>query len=179
MVAELGRAAEREAGAGERRLYLTCTMQGMSYLVPTAPIREVEAIGAVTPVPHTPPWLRGVMNLRGEIVAVIDLVQFLGLPRESGPGTEALICTDGDLIVALAVDTVSAIRPLAAEDILPLPEQHLEGLREAAGRYLVGLHRVQDELLGVLDLVGLLRALGMTGTAGVDGAEPPRAGEVR
>lgn len=173
MVAELGREAEREAGADARRLYLTCTMQGMSYLVPTAPIREVEAIGAVTPVPHTPSWLRGVMNLRGEIVAVVDLAQFLGLPREGGPGAEALVCADGDLIVALAVDTVSAIRPLAEGDILPLPERRLEGLRGAAGRYLVGLYRVQDELLGVLDLIGLLRALGMAGTAGADGAEPP------
>jgi chemotaxis signal transduction protein len=136
-----------DGAAGEEpRLYLTCTMAGMSYLVPTGVVREVEEVGAVTPVPATPQWLRGVMNLRGTISA------------------EALICAlDDELTLALAVDTVSTIRTLAQTEILPLPEQAAAETRDPVFQYLTGLYRVTpgdaDGLLGVLDLTGLLRTL--------------------
>ncbi|HEX5506065.1 MAG TPA: chemotaxis protein CheW, partial [Thermomicrobiales bacterium] len=67
-----------------RRLYLTCVLQGIGYLLPGEDVREVEALGALTPVPHTLPWLRGVMNLRGAVVPVVDLARFLGFAREAG-----------------------------------------------------------------------------------------------
>ena len=80
------------ASDGARQIYLTCAMHGASYLVPMAAIREVEEVGGLTPVPNTPPWLRGVMNLRGMIVGVVDLAQFLGLAADQALSTEALIC---------------------------------------------------------------------------------------
>jgi len=71
---------ERQAPVQEAdRLYLTCALAGKRYLLPTRMVREVEEIGAITPVPATPTWLRGVMNLRGTIVPVIDLAHFLDL----------------------------------------------------------------------------------------------------
>jgi len=154
-----------DGAAGEEpRLYLTCTMAGMSYLVPTGVVREVEEVGAVTPVPATPQWLRGVMNLRGTIIAVVDLAHFLGLTAVPGNSAEALICAlDDELTLALAVDTVSTIRTLAQTEILPLPEQAAAETRDPVFQYLTGLYRVTpgdaDGLLGVLDLTGLLRTL--------------------
>ena len=174
--------------AGARQLYLTCVVGGETYLVPAKAIREVEEVRAVTPVPTTPGWLLGVMNLRGAIVGVVDLARFLGLggashaglralsglaglPGLAGPATaEALICGEDETMVALAVDAVSAIRPLAAAEILPLPEPHGEAAVAPATRYLAGLYRAPDQtgpgaagLLGVLDLERVLRA--------VDGSE--------
>jgi purine-binding chemotaxis protein CheW len=154
---------------GNGRLYLTCTLAGARYLIPTHAVREVEEVGAITPVPATPSWLRGVMNLRGTIVSVVDLAHFLGLIAEPGSWTEALVCTagmpgrdsDDDLLLALSVEAVSNIRALTRADILPLPEQ---GTGEAA-RYLTGFYRASSrddagaDLLGVLDLEALLDAL--------------------
>lgn len=157
--------APPDVAAGEApRLYLTCTMAGMSYLVPTSAVREVEEVGAITPVPATPRWLRGVMNLRGAIVAVVDLALFLGLTAMPGAGTEALICTlDDDLTLALAVDTVSTIRTLTQAEILPLPEQATGETRDPVFHYLTGLYRVASGdaagLLGVLNLTSLLHTL--------------------
>jgi purine-binding chemotaxis protein CheW len=158
----------REAGATQ--LYLTCVLAGAHYLVPASAVREVEEVGAITPVPATPTWLRGVMNLRGMIVGVVDLAHFLGLVTDQAPGTEALICTprsegregDDEVLIALAVDAVSNIRTLTAADLLPLPDQPQA---EAVAAYLIGLYRAPagaargEELLGVLDLEALLRAL--------------------
>lgn len=173
------RAAGREPGAGQ--LYLTCVLVGARYLVPASAVREVEEVGAITPVPATPPWLRGVMNLRGTIVGVVELAQLLGLAPEQGeltPGTEALLCAprgegrDGEdeLLIALAVEAVSNIRTLAAGELLPLPEQPSSG---ALAPYLIGLYRAPaganrgDELLGVLDLEALLRTLAIDGAGAV------------
>jgi purine-binding chemotaxis protein CheW len=167
--AELQRTAVwRDGGAGQ--LYLTCMLAGARYLVPASAVREVEEVGAITPMPATAPWLRGVMNLRGTIVGVVDLAQFLGLVADQGLGTEALICAPGgagragddDLLIALAVEAVSNIRTLGPRDLLPLPEQPQSG---AMAAYLIGLYRAPagvnrgEELIGVLDLDGLLRAL--------------------
>ncbi len=167
--AELQRtAARRDEGAGQ--LYLTCVLAGARYLVPASAVREVEEVGAITPMPATPSWLRGVMNLRGTIVGVVDLAHFLGLAADQSLATEALVCAprgagregDDDLLIALAVEAVSNIRTLAATDILPLPEQPQSG---AIAAYLIGLYRAPagvnrgEELLGVLDLEALLHAL--------------------
>ncbi len=161
-------AARRDGGAGQ--LYLTCMLAGARYLVPASAVREVEEVGAITPMPATPPWLRGVMNLRGTIVGVVDLAHFLGLVADQSLGTEALICApkgaggdgDDDLLIALAVEAVSNIRTLAVADVLPLPEQSQSG---AITAYLIGLYRAPagvnrgEELLGVLDLDALLHAV--------------------
>src|SRR5215210_4009635 len=185
MVAEVslraGGAPDRSAAGvgfdddGARRLYLTCVVGGETYLVPARSIREVEEVRGVTPVPNTPAWLLGVMNLRGSIVGVADLARFLGLagpgqqPRPAPRGlssatAEALVCGEDEATVALAVEAVSAIRPLSEAEILPLPELHGEGLAPTATRYLAGLYRAAGSpgdaaLVGVLDLDGVLRAL--------------------
>lgn len=148
----------QDRSEGERQLYLTCTIGGVNYLVSKDAIREVEEVGAVTPVPNTPPWLRGVMNLRGDIIGVIDLARLLSVTHEGATGSEALIYSDGELTLALAVDTVNTIRSLASAEILPLPEQPEGGQGEAAGA-LAGLYRAPEGLLGVLDPQRLVRAL--------------------
>jgi len=152
------------------RLYLTCALAGKRYLLPTRLVREVEEIGAITPVPATPSWLRGVMNLRGTIVPVIDLAHFLDLAPAPSSGGEALICTTGDsardndddLLVALAVDGVSNIRSFGAAEIIPLPESQQAA---ATTRHWAGFYRMPSadgaaaELLGVLDLSAVLKTL--------------------
>jgi purine-binding chemotaxis protein CheW len=165
--AELPRTAAAREGVASQ-LYLTCVLAGTRYLVPASAVREVEEVGAITPVPATPSWLRGVMNLRGMIVGVVNLAQFLGLATDQALGTEALICAprsdgragDDDLLIALAVEAVSNIRTLAVDELLPLPDQPQS---DAVAAHLIGLYRAPagagrgEELLGVLDLEGLLR----------------------
>ncbi len=181
MVTLAGPRNERQAPAQEAdRLYLTCALADKRYLLPTRMVREVEEIGAITPVPATPAWLRGVMNLRGTIVPVIDLAHFLDLTPLPSSGGEALICTTGDsardnddeLLVALAVEGVSNIRSFGAAEIIPLPEgQH----SAAATRYWAGFYRMPApdggaaELLGVLDLSAVLKTLSIDeqGNAGL------------
>jgi twitching motility protein PilI len=67
----------RTESPGQSWLAVECAGQGL--LLPLAQAGEIFDLGPVLPVPHTRPWLTGVVNLRGAVVAVIDLAQFLGL----------------------------------------------------------------------------------------------------
>lgn len=160
------------------RLYLTCILGGTRYLLQTRLVREVEEVGAITPVPMTPVWLRGVMNLRGTIVPVVDLALFLGLTATPMNGGEAIVCTTGDAasdgdddqLIALAVEGVTDIHSFGSAEIVPLPDGRQVG---ASGRYWAGYYRttardeVTAELLGVLDLRSILDALSIDGQGAV------------
>jgi len=168
VTATTARATVTPQAGSAGRLYLTCTLAGARYLVAAGVVREVEEVRGVTPIPTAPLWLRGVMNLRGTILAVADLAAFLGL-ESTGTADEALICVAGeptgtggeDQFIALAIDAVSTIRSLGADELLPLPERDRVGI----DRYLAGLYRAPardggaGELLGVIDLEVLLGAL--------------------
>jgi purine-binding chemotaxis protein CheW len=160
------------------RLYLTCILGGTRYLLQTRLVREVEEVGAITPVPMTPIWLRGVMNLRGTIVPVVDLALFLGLATAPMNGGEAIVCTTGDAasdgdddqLIALAVEGVTDIHSFGSSEIVPLPDGRQAG---ASARHWAGYYRtaardeVAPELLGVLDLRSILDALSIDGQGAV------------
>ena len=65
----------------ERHQYLTFFLAGEEYAITILQVTDIIECGAVTRVPGTPPWIRGVHNLRGTVVPVIDLAIKFGLPR--------------------------------------------------------------------------------------------------
>ncbi len=116
-------AAKDENGTGERSGALVVTVAEERYAVPVEAVREVVSHYRVTPVPCAPPAVRGVVNLRGEIVSVTDLGVVLGLRAESVVrGTPLVVVTDGSVTTALLVDSVEDIVEVAAGDTAaPLP----------------------------------------------------------
>ncbi|MSQ48735.1 MAG: purine-binding chemotaxis protein CheW [Deltaproteobacteria bacterium] len=97
------------------------------YALDASVLREVTRMKEVTHIPGTPPHVVGVMNVRGLMVALIDLPLLLGLPRETtaerdrvliiySQGKEAGILTDGTLgMRALALDTIHPVPPMVTE----------------------------------------------------------------
>jgi len=108
-------------------LAVECGGQGM--LFPLAQAGEIFDLGAVLPVPHTRPWLAGVINLRGVLYAVIDFAGFLGLrrPGNAAPREQArLVALNAGLGVngALLVDRLEGLRHAA--DMRPADESGTE-----------------------------------------------------
>lgn len=147
---------EQEPEGGE--LYLACTLRGRSYLAPAALVREVSVVGALTPVPRTPTWFAGVMNLRGAIVGVIELARLLGLPDQAAPRAMALVCAHDDAPIAVAVDAVGGMRWLASGELLPATD--LDGV--PAPRVVAGYYQTAEGPVGVLDLAWLLGSLDLS-----------------
>jgi len=123
-----------------------------------ADIRQVEEINRhleMTPVPHAPGCVRGVINLRGDVVTVVDLRQILGLgATELSATTRNVIVNSRDERIGLLVDRIGDVVILSSDEIDP-PPPNLNG---ADVRLFRGVYRLDGELLVILDVEAVLKA---------------------
>ncbi len=85
-------------------------------------VREIRGGMATTPLPHAPDYIKGMINLRGQVLAVIDLAQRLGLPPISTDGPSVVIVVErGPVVAGLLVDDVCDILAVAPGQIQPSP----------------------------------------------------------
>ena len=102
---------------------------GSLYSVPIDVVSEIQREQPTTPIPHVPPWIRGVTNLRGAIVSVIDVGTRLGLAEVGHPSGRHMIIVRlpaNDCPTALLVGQVIGIRTLAESP--QIPHTHAEGV---------------------------------------------------
>jgi purine-binding chemotaxis protein CheW len=112
-------------------------------------IQEIIRDVKVTPVPHVPPQVRGVINLRGEVTTVIDLRQALGLlPLDGTSNTQTLIVRSQGESIGLIVDRVGDICAVDVASIVPPPPN----LDSVDGRFFQGVCQRKTEIVLVLDL---------------------------
>lgn len=147
--------AVRGRGRGDGEEHVVFALAGTDYAVPISNVLEIGRPLPITPVPNVPDWVLGVANVRGDIVSMIDLRQFLGVSRgEAGPNGRLIVVrgTAEAVVVGLRVDQVKGIRGIQPDAVLP-PTGLAEG---GATPYLKGLTERDDSLLAVLDLDRLL-----------------------
>lgn len=128
------------------------------YAIPVSAVRSVERLARVTQVPHTPSWMLGLTNLRGEVVTAVDLAAFLGLDvLTSVRRARLLVCRGADLLAGLAVASVEGIRLVPIESIrAPAGYPSAEDPCTALGAYVRGLAADEGGPVVVLDSVRLL-----------------------
>jgi purine-binding chemotaxis protein CheW len=118
---------------------------GGTYAVDAGSVVEVVPLADPTPVPSTPPALAGVVNHRGRIVAVVDVVRLLSAAREERPGAAlAVVVTSGAATFGLRADAVSGVLTIDERDVLPA--DHLGDQPDAVVRGLT------PALVAILDL---------------------------
>ena len=106
-----------------RREFLTCRLGGESYGIDILKVQEIREVRQVTRVPHVAPYVRGVINLRGAIVPVVDLGLMFGFPEPIKlEDASAIVLNVDNRLVGLVVSAVSDVMALADEEILPAPE---------------------------------------------------------
>jgi len=139
------RSAVREA----TREVLVFVLGGEEYGVDILKVQEIRGYDKVTPIPAAPAYLKGVINLRGIIVPVIDLrVKFALADAKYDAFTVVIILRIGGRVVGIVVDGVSDVVRLAASDIKAAPS--LGGLVDAT--FLAGLATQNDRMVLLLDI---------------------------
>ncbi len=143
-----------EATAVETRDYVVFRLGGERYALPSTVAREVLRMPRLVRVPRVAGHIRGVINLRGQIVAVTDLRPLLGLAgAEEAPATGQLVVVEAaGLLTALLTEGVEGIRTLTVAEIEPVTEGLSGFPREAAEGQIVD----GDGLLVLLDLENIL-----------------------
>ena len=114
-------AAATEAGTSGQ--YITCRLDEAEYGLDIMSVREIKGWAETTSIPHAPDWIRGVINLRGVIVPILDLRARFGMsPTEPTPIHVVVIVQSGTRTAGVLVDAVSDIIAVGAGEIRPVPE---------------------------------------------------------
>ena len=149
------RRAQGELQSSER--YLVCTLAGSRYAVGVPHVLEISRVPQLTAVPNVPEWVSGVINLRGEIISVIDLRIFLGLDKSHQPDQSRLLIVkthDDTLTTSLIVDQINGFVRLPANMMQDLTMSFQSNLDQ----YLVGISDYEDQVLAVFDLERFLKS---------------------
>jgi purine-binding chemotaxis protein CheW len=140
--------AARPAAAPRKRQYLTFVLGAASYAVDVMNVQEIRGFVEVTPIPHAPPFVRGLMNLRGTVVPVVDLRMRFQLVRPSEDKTALVVVVNvSSRQVGMLVDGVSAVMTIDEGSISPPPD-----VATASDGAVTGVALVNDRLVLVLDL---------------------------
>lgn len=147
----------RDERFGEQIQYLTFSLANEEYGVNILDVQEVRVWTKVTVLPNTPPYVKGVLNLRGTIVPIIDLRLYFGLPEvDYGPTTVIvvlrLVLRDKDRTIGLVVDAVSDVLDIGKDQTKTTEEFDITTNTEA----IIAVASVQEKLIVLLDASKLL-----------------------
>lgn len=116
-------------------------------------VQEIIRTMEITKVPKAPPFVEGVINLRGNVIPIIDLRKRFGLDtREHDKHTRIIVIEIHNMIVGFVVDAVSEVLRIPANTVEP-PPPVVSGLES---EYISGVGKLEDRLLILLDLDRLL-----------------------
>jgi chemotaxis signal transduction protein len=135
------------------KTYILFKVGDSSYAIPTDWVEQVEMVQNITHVPNTPPFVEGIVFLRGRMIPVVNLRTLFGLDKSPHDLRSRLIVVRmNERIVGLQVDMAREFVHIDDEQILPPPED----LTGPGVDYLRGIVSLQDRLILVIDLDQLL-----------------------
>lgn len=145
--------------AMESPQYLTFTLADEQYAVGLPHVKEIIEYDTLTRVPATEPWIRGVINLRGGVVPVLDLAVKLGLPERAISRRTCIVIVDVQLSGERALMGVLAD---AVNEVIEIPESEVErppafGTRMRVD-YLLGMARADRKFMLILDIERVVTA---------------------
>lgn len=122
--------------------------------IPVMYVTSIIMMQSITRIPRSPHFLEGVINLRGQITAIIDLRKRFGMEtKEADKATRIVVLTFEDIVVGLIVDAVYDVLRIPIEDIGPTPS-----VLQTSGEehYVSGVAKVDERLIIMMDVKGLL-----------------------
>lgn len=132
---------------------LTFQLSDQEYSLDIMCVREIRGWTKTTPLPHAPSHMKGVINLRGTVLPVMDLAERLGLPRrEHNDRNVIIVVKHEDTMTGLLVDAVSDIIALTQDDLQPPPDLS----PNAQNGVIKSLTLLDDRMIRVLDLANVV-----------------------
>lgn len=142
----------QETNVTQLERYLSFSLGAEEYAMPLLKVREVIAVPEVTPIPQTPSYFLGIMNLRGQVISVMDLRTKLGIKASNGAETAVIICDLSPVSIGVVVDSVNAVLSPRSDEVSEKPD--VQGSRTT--EYITGVYRRGNGLVLFLDLAKML-----------------------
>jgi purine-binding chemotaxis protein CheW len=147
--------AERATSRAEARagLYLTFVLGSETYGIEILKVQEIIGMMRVTAVPKTPEFVRGVINLRGRVIPVVDLRRKFGMESKGDTDRTCVIVlqvarVEGHVTMGIIVDEVAEVVDVAGEQIEPPPTLGA-GVRT---EFVLGMGKIEDAVVILLDV---------------------------
>ncbi|MEP7383358.1 MAG: chemotaxis protein CheW [Gemmatimonadota bacterium] len=156
--------ATRRAQAGK---YLTFFLANEEYGLEILKVHEIIGMLPITRVPRTPLFVRGLINLRGKVIPIIDLRQRFGMSREGAEDSCVIVVQVHGTQLGVVVDKVSEVLSIAEADIEPTPSFGVDVSTE----YLLGLAKSDGKVRLLLDIDRVLTASEFDSVQAVAGVE--------
>lgn len=132
--------------------FLTFSIGNDSYGIEIQYVTEIIGIQAITEIPELPEYLKGIINLRGKIIPVMDIrLRFKKEPREYNDRTCIIVVDISNLSIGLIVDSVSEVLTIPEEEIVDPPE-----MNKCSNRYIKKIGKYGNEVKLLLDCDKLL-----------------------
>ena len=134
--------------------FLTFRLHGEEFGVEILRVVEIIGVLDITIVPHTQEFVRGVINLRGKVIPVIDLRSKFGMHETTYNDQTCIIVVDVGTLMGIIVDTVQEVHDIDSADIEPPPSLG----RAVNADFILGMGKVRDEVKILLDIDRVLNA---------------------
>lgn len=153
MAQQQAREERGEAAQGAVTQWVTFSLEDEIYGIDVMRVQEVLPMSEIAPVPGAPPYVLGIINLRGNVVTVIDTRMRFGLtPRESDAGNRIVVTEAGDQVAGILVDSVAEVTHVQETAVDTAPNVG----NEESSRYIHGVVSRDDGLLILVDVNRLL-----------------------
>ncbi|PBO85493.1 MAG: chemotaxis protein [Thaumarchaeota archaeon] len=133
---------------------VTFTITGKSskpgnYAVPIEQVKEIRTVDAITKIPRSKDYVKGIMNLRGKIIPIVDVNEKIGVTNtETDSSKQRILVADvNDTLTGLLVDEVNEVQRLSLNEIEAPPDGSFED-----GAYIKGIANIKDRLIVLLDV---------------------------
>jgi len=149
--------SETKYATADTRQFLTFALGQEEYGVEILKIQEIKGYDSVTPLPNAPPYVKGVLNLRGTIVPIVDLRKKFNLPEVNDTQFTVIVVVQVQgKTLGFIVDAVSDVLTISGDAIQPAPDCH--GQLDTS--FLNGLAQAGEKLVILLDIDKVLMAAG-------------------
>ena len=142
-----------ELPAAQSREVLTFRLGTEAYGINILKVQEIRGCDPVTPIAGTPDFIRGVIDLRGVIVPIVDMrMKFALKEAQYDAFTVVIILNVARRVIGIVVDAVSDVVTFTPEQIRPVPEF----AAQLDTQFIMGLARLEDQMVILLDIEHLL-----------------------
>ncbi len=128
--------------------YLTFSLAGEEYGLEILKVREIIGIMDITAIPQVPPDVKGVINLRGKVIPVIDLRLKFGIDPTEYTDQTCIVVVDVGALVGVIVDTVQEVLDISDEQIDPPPPLGAS----VDTTFILGMGKIKDDVKILLDI---------------------------
>ncbi len=150
---------ERQAAFVTVSQYLTFSLGAEEYGIELLKVQEIKGYLPVTPIPNTPRYIQGVMNLRGAVIPVVDLRARFGMEGITYTQFNVIIVINvGTRVMGLLVDAVSDVLNLGPGELRPAPDFGTQ----VDIRFITGMASAGDKIAVLLDIDSLLTEADLT-----------------